>query len=725
MTSQKIKTYYAIIQENIKNKFILRAITDLKNLVVEIGTKKYDLEIENIETNYMYMLQYLKDGINDPQRNDIYNKILLSLYSISDKIKRDSLFETEPTLYYGNCRVVKAMGTSLPILIEKYNELKSKVELCSLDNGNSKNLQSFKIKKEEIESDIFKYIWSQSLIDDSLKDIINKDEYEEYFKDLIISSLLLSTMEFYDENKINVLFDAYENSSSVLLQTNALIALVILSLIYNDRIKLSKYISHRITLLQDNSTFMHDLKSIAIQFIKSQDTERITKKMQDELIPQLMKLSPGLYKKFKSSNKPLTDEDLQGNPDWQNILEDSGINKKLQELNDLQMEGADVLMGTFAHLKSFPFFQNISNWFIPFHKDHSLLSSDGINPKIADTIIKAPFLCNSDKYSFLIATLSVPENQKELMLSQFNSQALDMKELKASELSTPEKERDKAIAAHIQDLYRFFKLFNRHIEFSDPFSYRLLIDPSELLDLLVKDSKTLEIISELYFKRESYNEAIDLYTILSAANGPKGALYQKIGFCYQNLGNYDRALDNYLKSDIINSNNSWTLKHIALCLKLKGNFGEALKYYKRAEELQPENMSLLLNIGHTLLELDNVQEALKYYYKVDYLNPDGYRTIRPIAWCEFIMDNYKRSTEYYNKIKESDNTAHDYLNKGHLYLATHDIKAAINAYNSSLKLMNGDFDNFKKEFYADLDLLINKGIDKNIIPLIMDCMSLF
>ena len=39
---------------------------------------------------------------------------------------------------------------------------------------------------------------------------------------------------------------------------------------------------------------------------------------------------------------------------------------KLQEFTDLQMEGSDVLMGTFSMLKHFDFFRDEENWFLPF-----------------------------------------------------------------------------------------------------------------------------------------------------------------------------------------------------------------------------------------------------------------------------------------------------------------------------------------------------------------------
>ena len=59
------------------------------------------------------------------------------------------------------------------------------------------------------------------------------------------------------------------------------------------------------------------------------------------------------------------------NPEWSEILEQSGIADKLQELTELQMEGADVYMSTFSMLKSFPFFNETAHWFLHFDPEFS------------------------------------------------------------------------------------------------------------------------------------------------------------------------------------------------------------------------------------------------------------------------------------------------------------------------------------------------------------------
>lgn len=77
--------------------------------------------------------------------------------------------------------------------------------------------------------------------------------------------------------------------------------------------------------------------------------------MNEELLPEMMKLGPSLYKKIRQEDLMNDINALEENPEWQEMLDKSGITDKLKELTDLQMEGADVFMSTFSHLKSFPF----------------------------------------------------------------------------------------------------------------------------------------------------------------------------------------------------------------------------------------------------------------------------------------------------------------------------------------------------------------------------------
>ncbi len=75
----------------------------------------------------------------------------------------------------------------------------------------------------------------------------------------------------------------------------------------------------------------------------------------------------------------------------------------------MQEDGGDVFMSTFANLKSFPFFSDVVNWFMPFHLDN-LTVKNALGSElsaIGNLVLSSPFLCNGDKYSFILALSSV------------------------------------------------------------------------------------------------------------------------------------------------------------------------------------------------------------------------------------------------------------------------------------------------------------------------------
>ena len=63
-------------------------------------------------------------------------------------------------------------------------------------------------------------------------------------------------------------------------------------------------------------------------------------------------------------------------------------------------------------------------------------------------------------------------------------------------------------------------------------------------------------------------------------NPPLAALYQKIGYSYQQTSQFEKALDAYTKADLIQPDDLWTVKKMALCYRLSGNFAKALEYYQ-------------------------------------------------------------------------------------------------------------------------------------------------
>ena len=140
---------------------------------------------------------------------------------------------------------------------------------------------------------------------------------------------------------------------------------------YRKRTALYPQIINRLDALSEVPGFTKAIRTITLRFILARETEKITRKLQNEIIPEMMKLSPKISNKINL--KDITPEQLgeEMNPEWENIFADSSLGKKMEEFSELQQEGADVMHSTFVHLKSFPFFRELSNWLLPFTTEHS------------------------------------------------------------------------------------------------------------------------------------------------------------------------------------------------------------------------------------------------------------------------------------------------------------------------------------------------------------------
>ena len=730
MTESEIRKYKTNITSLLKNARLYEAFAEFDKLLNANPNWEISEDLSKLQMSYKYMLMYMAQGTSDPQKEQIYNNILLSLYGLLDRYCHHLMLIYSHSQYYAIRQDFSKSNARIAIMLEQYNAECQKYQLyldVPENNTDKKQLVELKHNVEKTETKLFNYIWTSYRPDtgelESLKNFLYKPDVSDEVKSLLISAIFLNLNNSYDENLLLLLFDLYllyNNNEELAIRLMCCIFLLLHK--YNDIATLSTPIKNHIQTLKDDSNFNDALELIILQFIKSCDTDKLTKMMQEEFLPGLMNASSGFIKNLKKQKIDLNDiTEIESNPEWEEFLEKSGFANKIKELNEIQMDGGDVFLGTFSKLKTFPFFHDVSNWFVPFSTNHSAIMASSIadNKLIMNIISNARFLCDSDRFSFCLSIDSIPATQKEAMLTQFDAQNEMLDEIKQVETIDTKTPLKQIIANYMQDLYRFFNLYNRRTEFDNPFTGNIL--NTSILNHVILKSDNLILIGEYYLKRKYYNLALTFFLKeIEVADNYQPNIIQKIGFCYQNLKMYDKAITYYSKYDLFDNTNLWNIKHIAASFKAAGNIEKALEYYRKAESIASDNLSVCLNIGHCLLELNKVDDALKYYFKVNYLKPSDNKTLRPIAWCLFLQKKFIQSEEYYNKILASSPTAEDYMNYGHLKLVQNNIKDAINAYAECVKLCGKDFLKFASDFNNDSKYLSANGIASHDMALILD-----
>ena len=729
MNEQAIQEQYQHIVSLLEQKRLKEAQIQLEAFLWNCNDWTLRNRLEQAKVSYQYMLQYMRQGVNDPERQKLYRQLLAETRELAEQA-RISLLDEVSTHYYHalhkNKRNMEA-GYGMSSWLKVLESFPDDMAVCQLMPDNKESLDSALQRPEETAQYLFLTTWGNSgwTAEEEREARMYLESELLPVNDLCLftGAVLLSLMECFDPRKFSWLLDAATHADTQVSQ-RALVIIAIVLHIHPNRLWLYPELEARLSLLNEDGSFGKQLNRVYIQLLRSQETEKIDKKMREEIIPEMMK-NVSIMRNMKYGFEENMDEDDR-NPDWEKAFEESGLGDKIREMNELQLEGADVYMSTFAQLKSYPFFQNPHNWFYPFDMQHSgIIREFGLKPTgdnaILSLILQSGFFCNSDKYSLCFTMAHIPQAQRNMMLSQMTSQDLNelMDESKSSGLRQYAQRPDVISNQYIHDLYRFFKLSQRRHEFRDIFKEEIALHRIPALKDILRKPELLVTIADFHFRKEHPAEALGIYQEVIDMNYADADIFQKTGYCLQKEKRYKEAISAYRKADVLKPDHIWTIRHLATCYRQLRDFASALEYYRKVEAMQPENRNVTFFIGSCLAEQERYEEALQCFFKLDLMENDCIKAWRAIGWCSFVSGKSEQAMRYYEKVLALKPIATDYLNAGHVALRLGNMEKAAELYGKAAS-ESGNRETFLDIFDKDKETLIKLGIDENDIPLIRD-----
>jgi tetratricopeptide (TPR) repeat protein len=732
----KVNNQHRKLCKLVSEKKIKQSLDILSEMIVSASSGDLRDEYENIVMTYRNMLSYTIDGINDPERNKIYLRLIQSILKLSDRVRQDILshFSGWHT-YWVKQQTEKELRLTGKTIVETVDDLMFKSELdewLKLSNEINPDPESEISRRHKILiKNIFNHLWLTDYYGEAesslLSIILKSGKFRWHEASLFTSAVTLSSLRTWQTEKLMYLLDIYDAADEQVIE-RALSGLILNLHYYNGRILLYPEIGKRIKKMSRNERFREHCRIIVLQTIRSRETEMLARKLHDEILPQVAKLKPQIEEKLDLDNILPRDKTEGKNPDWSAMFNDSQeIFKTMEDLTKLQMEGADVYMSAFANMKHFDFFRDFQNWFVPFYPDHQTVNEiykdevlgPGTN-ELAEALYKTPFICNSDKYSLLLNLKYLPSSQKNMMLKVFRMELEGLQQLNDDEsVLDPYRNFRINVTQYLQDIYRFFKLSPYKKEFEDIFSGRLDIYNSEFFRMTGNSEEAEAGLADYFFSKNFYDDALGLYLKQVSSKPDYAPLYEKIGYCYQENNNYRDALIYYRRAELIDRK-PWTLKKIGLCLRRLGKTEEALEYYLQAGDMDPENIHTVIMTAHCYLDLNDYEKALKYYFRVEYREPDNLKILRPIAYCYFALGKFDDSEKYYERLSAGKLSAHDLINKGHLALCKGKKREAVDLYRQSISMGDITTDQFMSIFAADQDLLTSLGVNKDDLPILLD-----
>lgn len=703
----------------------LRDALELLRVLAEEGMQwEVSDNLGQIAKNYAYMLRYLTDGMPDPDRDKIYNALVCDTYAAADALSRKLMMADCPTLYFNTLRNLGVRPRNLASVIGEYVSLASGSDNIVEQITSGARPTDLRVV-ERAERDIFNYIWTAyplaSADVDTLKAFLADEVMPMRTKRLALSALALGALEYFDPARIVLLMGIYDDDSADIHLTSVALIGFLLALFKFRARPLPENVLTRLKLVADRPKWQSDLKTAFLELIRTRDTERINRTMREDIIPGMMKMRPDIIRKMEDVSVDV--ENPEENPEWEEILNKSGVADRIRDLSEMQQEGADVFMATFCHLKSFSFFNDVANWFMPFDADRVDVTEVNMPPVVASLLEKMPMLCDSDKYSFILSLGSVPESQRSMMMSQFEAQnAMQVEEMMRAEAGLHPVERRSAVSAFLQNLYRFLFLFRRKGDFYNPFAEGINLLRVDALAPYINDPETIEVVAEFFFRCNYWTDALAAFRLLDELGDPRAEVFQKIGYCYEKNGDLDNATEYYHQAEYFDADNRWLLRRLGAVYRMKGEYLHAAEYYTRLSKKLPDDLDITLTIGYVLVQAKDYESAIKHFYKVEFMDNGGTRALRPLAWALFVTGDFDGAARYYEKVINDNPTASDYLNMGHVAMARNAYKEAINYYKLSMNKAGNGSETLIRSIRNDQDALHDAGIDDRTIALVIDAL---
>lgn len=616
--------------------------------------------LEPVADTYRNLRQFLINGLPDLERDAMLHWIKDSLRDLGRRYLY-IINQNRPDPMFSEYRLLKLRGTSLENLfseLEKADYHLSKALETEADTG------SFLRKREETVERIFRTVWAlppltpeeASLLESKLLD----PALDFSIKSQIVSALLLSLLKFNDPARFLLLLKAYSQADDERLEARILTAIILVLARWGNSALANEEISERLDTLQESLLTYARLREVVMTLIRTRDTDRVSREVNEAFSSTMKGITPEMLEKLQKEGLSVDASETGMNPEWEKLMKNKDLEEKMQAINDMQLEGMDVMMQTFSRLKNFGFFRSVANWFLPFSTAHTQVAPlfESFSEEGFSAMADATEMCSGDRFSFVLGLLQMPSERRD-MLGNSISASLDM-------IKDQIKDRDNVrrrspfsaeVLSFARDLYRFAKIYPRRKDFYDPFEVPLDFRSIPVLGATLNENDIMLTAADFYFRHGYYQLAGPLYEDAAAAGGAERHIFEKIGYCLQTEGDFTGALESYEKADLFSTDadrsSTWLIKRLAFCNKALGRYEAAADYYRKLLEANPDDLKVEFHLASVLLRSGDFKRAKEIISKVHYLVPDHKicnRIYTRLKGHEAFMEgDYKQAMELYAK----------------------------------------------------------------------------
>lgn len=714
-------SFYEIETPLIAKHNVGKALRAMKETIAEDKLPGYIVaRYEDVKNDYRLMQDAMMRGLRDDKIDEVYADIMRKVYGagldvlIEEKVKRYSSFAYARV----SAQQTEAHPDAVRTVLEAYVQ---DMAMMAFEPENTR-----KAKMEKLTADHHAYMkqifnallvapmWNDRRAAD-FADLLLSPTIDRDDALLLVSAVMLATMNVNDPYKWDMLAEVYVRATDKVLKMRALVGWV-LSLPYDPRgPRLFPFVQERIKAMLADKTTLKQMLDMQMQMLFCCNADADNEEIQRNIMPTLIKNTNlqmtrlGIVEKEDDPMKDIMDPNAA-----ERDMEE--MERKYRKMMDMQKQGSDIYFGGFSKMKTFPFFNDLCNWFAPFNAAHPALGA--ARERLAGSTFlnnlmeNGPF-CDSDKYSFALAIAQImdrmPDNVKEML----NSDAT-----LGPTVSKDEQENPAYICrSYLQSLYRFFRLYRSKRDFLNPFildeledndgnalfmSYKLLACPEM--------EENAVALCGFLLKRKMMREIMSMAICYKSSQNPR--LVRFLALVPMTDGKWQEAYDLFA-SVPEDQHTEESLRGMAHCCMSLKRFGEAVAIYRRLLAMHPDSFSYQLNLAVCLMSSDAfsscgdvasscgdaasscgaasslggkvearpnkvVEEGTKLLYKLDYEHPNNANVRRVLAWCMMLQGHFDKAIDIYTRLlSQPDAVSADRLNAAYAHWLSRDVAHAV------------------------------------------------
>lgn len=667
------------------------ALNRMRKELNDFGQRAYYERLESIEEDYRLMKAFVKQGGDDPKREELYNSLLKRLYHLQcDSIIMRRKQNTSGLNYYSPFAVARMPLEDIRQRLESFVQ---DAALLSLDptatDGDKK--KAIYAEHHELTTALFYHLMTDTHWNEETKtfyqELLLSPTIDANDAQLLTSALLLALLLAFDARKFATLLYLYQYATDPQVKQRALVGWALTL----PKIEITLYpdLAEQLRKTIGSKAVQRELLELQYQIVYCIDAERATQEINRDIMPTMMR-----GQNIMMGNP--TDEDR-----LQDIINPGAEEQAMEELEksymrmmDMQKKGVDVYFGGFSQMKRFPFFNKASNWFVPFYPEHPELTPlEGLDEKrIEQNLFEHSSFCNSDKYSLSLAMTMILKQIPDEIKQAINANGIEIQGYMEMDKQNPAYIR----RMYLQDLYRFFFLSPLNKVFVNPFQdggiiMRGLFFDNQLLSQVGLSSQFVPFGK--FLLRKGLWQLLDIFTdtqggYLAFEDNDEWTYLRAMADNHTNR--YERAKKHLAKLlQRMPDDEKIAQEYVKACMR-SGDFTSAEATLERFQSQGRLSIDDEMLLGQGKIAHGKLKEGTDILFKLNYEHPDNMDVRRALAKAQLQQNKPEAAIDLLNHIINNTDVAepNDLLHAATAYWLVKDMPKAISLLVRAIQMMD-------------------------------------